>query len=250
MLRDDLAHRRLGLRELLGRERPDVAAHDRLLGDDVRLAGRACRRSCAGVELTSVPPSTTPGLNVRYCCPTSRSRNAWRMRAASNSAPAPTSSRKICDECAGVPVVRSVHDRRAAPRDDRRVRIARARPRSLTPPAIASPLRRALARAASSGAPASSSSPCITTVMFRPSSSARRLERPERLDDDDVPTLHVDDAGAARGRVAQPLEFLKRAARLEHRVEVSDQQKTRAAPVRSATRCPARLKRPRPPTSW
>ena len=78
---------------------------------------------------------------------------------------------------------------------------------------------------------------------------ARRLERSQRFDDDDVPALHVDDAGTARRRVAQPLELLERTARLEHRIEVPDQQDPRTRPFRSATRCPARLK-PAPSTHF
>ncbi len=44
---------------------------------------------------------------------------------------------------------------------------------------------------------------------------ARRTMRLQRLNDDNVATLHADDAWPARSRVAQPLEFLERIARLK-----------------------------------
>jgi hypothetical protein len=53
---------------------------------------------------------------------------------------------------------------------------------------------------------------------------ARRTERAERRDDDDIAALHVDDAGAPCGRIVQSLEMLKGTARLEDRVEMPDQQ--------------------------
>ena len=64
-------------------------------------------RVCAASKSTAVPPRITPGLNVRCSSPAIFSRKALRMRAASKMAPWPNSSRKICDECAGVPVTRS-----------------------------------------------------------------------------------------------------------------------------------------------
>src|SRR5512132_1380230 len=54
---------------------------------------------------------------------------------------------------------------------------------------------------------------------------ARLLQRAQRRDDDDVAALHVDHAGPARRRVVQPLESLERAARLEHGIEMPDEQK-------------------------
>ena len=48
--------------------------------------------------------------------------------------------------------------------------------------------------------------------------------------DDDVTALHVHDPGPLRP-VALPIETLKRTARLEHRVEVTDEQQPRPASV-------------------
>ena len=59
---------------------------------------------------------------------------------------------------------------------------------------------------------------------------AGRAERLERLDDDDVAALHVDDAWPARLPVAQPLELLERTVGLEHRVEMADQEHPAARP--------------------
>src|SRR5262249_4994637 len=46
---------------------------------------------------------------------------------------------------------------------------------------------------------------------------------------DDVAALHVDDARPPGGPVAEQLELLKRAVRLEHGVEMADQQNLPAA---------------------
>ncbi len=64
---------------------------------------------------------------------------------------------------------------------------------------------------------------------------ARGLERLERLHDDDVAALHVDDAGPAGLALVQPLELLKRAVGLEHGVEVANEEK-RAGPAAPAPR--------------
>src|SRR3954466_15747469 len=58
--------------------------------------------------------------------------------------------------------------------------------------------------------------------------AASLLQRGERRDDDDVAALHIDHAGAARGRVVQPLESLEWAARLEDGIEMSDEQELRS----------------------
>ena len=84
----------------------------------------AVPRACAASKSTAVPPSITPGLNVRCSSPASFSRKALRIRAASKIAPGPNSCRKICDECAGVPVDAQLPVRRAAPRGDGVRRIA------------------------------------------------------------------------------------------------------------------------------
>ena len=59
---------------------------------------------------------------------------------------------------------------------------------------------------------------------------ASGVERLQRLDDDDVAPLHVDDPGAAGLALVQALEFLKRAVGLEHRIEVTDEEETTARP--------------------
>ena len=50
------------------------------------------------------------------------------------------------------------------------------------------------------------------------------LQRLQRLDDDDVAALHVDDARPAGLTVVEPLELLKRAVGLEHGVEMADEE--------------------------
>ena len=50
------------------------------------------------------------------------------------------------------------------------------------------------------------------------------------MHDDDVTALHVHDPGPLRP-VALPIETLKRTARLEHRVEVTDEQQPRPTSV-------------------
>src|SRR5512132_2723183 len=52
-------------------------------------------------------------------------------------------------------------------------------------------------------------------------------QRAERVEENDVAALHVDDAGTFRRRVVQSLEALERTVRLEHRIEMSDQQDLR-----------------------
>ena len=71
---------------------------------------------------------------------------------------------------------------------------------------------------------------------------AGRLQRVERLDDDDVAALHVDDARPARAALVEPFELLKRAVGLEHGVEVADEQKRWPGRALLRDRCPARLK--------
>jgi hypothetical protein len=53
---------------------------------------------------------------------------------------------------------------------------------------------------------------------------ARCPQGAQRLEDDDVPALHVDHPRPAGSRVVQPLEALERTVLLEHGVEVPDQQ--------------------------
>ena len=57
---------------------------------------------------------------------------------------------------------------------------------------------------------------------------SRGMKGLEGLDDDDVAALHVDDPRPARGMRVEALELLERAIRLEHRVEMSDQQNPRS----------------------
>src|SRR5690242_17527933 len=57
-----------------------------------------------------------------------------------------------------------------------------------------------------------------------------RAERAQSRDDDDVTTLHVDDAGAPSGGIVQPLKMLEGAARLENGVEMADEEQLRAGP--------------------
>src|SRR5512132_4653871 len=52
-------------------------------------------------------------------------------------------------------------------------------------------------------------------------------QRAERVEENDVAALHIDDAGAFRRRIVQSLEALERTVRLEHRIEMSDQQDLR-----------------------
>ena len=52
----------------------------------------------------SVPPTITPGLNVKFSIEPSSVRKSLRIRAASKIAPSPYPSRNICEECAGRPV--------------------------------------------------------------------------------------------------------------------------------------------------
>ena len=59
------------------------------------------------------------------------------------------------------------------------------------------------------------------------SSSPGGFERLQRVDDDDVAALHVDDAGTAGGVRVEPFEFLERAVALEDGVEVADQEDLR-----------------------
>jgi len=56
------------------------------------------------------------------------------------------------------------------------------------------------------------------------------LQRAQPKYVDDIPALHVDDARPARGTVGDTLELLERVRRLEHSVEVPDEQQVRAAP--------------------
>ena len=147
------------------------------------------------------------------------------MRDASYTAPAPTSGLKICDECAGMPgraqIPRAGARGARSPRSSDRRRRPRTRARRAAPFAASTSAARAHA---SSGAPDSSSSPSNTTVTFMRSSSPPSFSALERVQDDDVAALHVDDARAARRRIVQPLEALKRTARLEHRIEVPDEE--------------------------
>ena len=55
-------------------------------------------------------------------------------------------------------------------------------------------------------------------------------QRLERLDDDDVPALHVDDARPACLPFVQPLELLKRTVGLEDGVEMANQENPPARP--------------------
>ena len=66
------------------------------------------------------------------------------------------------------------------------------------------------------------------------SQCAGGLHRPQRADDDDEPALVVADTGTG-GAVAVAREALEGRARLEHRVEVADQQHPLAAPAAPRT---------------
>ena len=81
--------------------------------------------ACTVSSSTAVPPTMTPGLNVRCGCAGELSRETRSECARlSKIAPAPSRARKICDECPVVPVTRQPPRRRAAPRDHRVLRIA------------------------------------------------------------------------------------------------------------------------------
>ena len=116
-------------------------------------------------SVTAVPPTATPGLKVRYCSSAELRVELVSTRAASNTAPAPTSGVKICPECAGVPVTVSVHE--PAPRRDVIAVFGSPEPSS-NPSAAAAPFAASLsvARESSSGVPDSSSSPSNTIVTF------------------------------------------------------------------------------------
>src|ERR1043166_5716694 len=57
-----------------------------------------------------------------------------------------------------------------------------------------------------------------------------RLQGLQRIEQNDISTFHVDDARSASGGVIQTLEPLEWARRLEHGVEMPDQQDLRAWP--------------------
>ena len=67
-------------------------------------------------------------------------------------------------------------------------------------------------------------------VNVHPIELAGRFERLQRLDDDDVAALHVDDAGSARRVGVEPLELLERTVAFEDGVEMADQQDLLRAP--------------------
>jgi len=54
------------------------------------------------------------------------------------------------------------------------------------------------------------------------------IQRPQRLENDDVAALHVGHARAASAVSVQQFEVLERAVGLEHGIEMPDQQKMRA----------------------
>ncbi len=66
-------------------------------------------------------------------------------------------------------------------------------------------------------------SPCMTTVMCKRSSSFASCIAQRRERDDDA-ALHIGRAGSLRDVRVDTLELLKRARRLEHGVEMADQQ--------------------------
>ena len=152
------------------------------------------------------------------------------------------SSRKICDECAGFAFTRSCHP--VVPR------------RAIT---------------AVRGSPGPSSKPMAMSAAFAAATSASRAAA-ERLagqllvaGHDDAQVQRVERAGGLQAPSARwiittsppfmsmmpgprarllvdPLEALERAVRLEHGVEMADEQDARARARRArATRCPARL---------
>ena len=146
---------------------------------------RARRRRCACPPpslrcrcvsiFTNVPPSASPGLKVRYCSlRRAACRTPFRMRDASYTAPAPTSGLKICDECAGMPVVVSVHEPAPRREIDRRLRIAGAVLEAERRRRRPSRRRSAPGARRSSGVPASSSSPLKTTVDVHAVEQRRR----------------------------------------------------------------------------
>ena len=85
-------------------------------------------------------------------------------------------------------------------------------------------------RATATGEPGRSSSPVKTTMM----SASRRVPAAcialKRRDDHRIAALAVADARAG-GAVAVPREALERRIRLEHRVEMADQQQALALPA-------------------
>ena len=69
----------------------------------------------------------------------------------------------------------------------------------------------------------------MITLMRASVQRARRLQGLQRVDDDDVAALHVDDPGPARLGWREPLEPLERVVGVEDGVQVTDQQDVRAA---------------------
>ena len=60
---------------------------------------------------------------------------------------------------------------------------------------------------------------------------------------DDVAPLHVDDAGTSRLGRGEPFESLERVIRIEHRVEMANQQDVRAATVMFRNEVPGTVER-------
>ena len=84
----------------------------------------------------------------------------------------------------------------------------------------------------------------MTTMTFMRVERAGGLERLERGDDDDVAPLHVDDARPLRGLVVDPLRNVWNGlSRLEHRVEVADEDDARPAAGMVGDQVPGALER-------
>ena len=139
------------------------------------------------------------------------------------------SGRKICDECAGLPVtvrVQAVVPRRpmtallriagAILEADRDIHALRRRDERRA---------RHILRIAGRLLVAGHHDRHVHAVE-----RASGLQRLQRLDDDDVAALHVDDARTAGLALVQPLELLKRTVGLEHGVEMADQENAPARP--------------------
>ena len=76
----------------------------------------------------------------------------------------------------------------------------------------------------------SSSSPVMMTTDPRIVQGAGGMQGLERVDDDHVPALHVDDAGPARFGGARSARIAGTGVRVEHGVQMTDEQHVRAAP--------------------
>ena len=203
----------------------------------------AVPRSCTGSNSTAVPPSMTPGLNVRCASPAICSRNALRMRASFvDGAVADVVAKDLRR------VRRRAGDahlpaRRPAPRGDGELRIAGT---VLESDRESAPLR---PRPRAPRAPALSGSPGVLLVAGHDDDDVhRRRAAPVACSALSAETMTTSPPfmsmmpGPRAVLLVEALELLERAVLLEHRVEMTDQQDARSrCRGCSATRCPARL---------